>query len=64
MTALYIMGLTICLTSLWLYGLTGNPNFCFFQTLVTYLFMIGAVIETLKEYAKMHPIEELEKIDS
>ncbi|KRX04091.1 hypothetical protein PPERSA_08306 [Pseudocohnilembus persalinus] len=61
-TASFIAGLTICLTSLWLYGLTGNPNFCFFQTLVCYLFMIATLTETIKEYAKMYPIEEIKEI--
>ncbi len=56
-------GLTSCLTALWFYGLTGNPNYNFFQITIMYIFIVGTVTESLKEFARDVPTtEEMQKL--
>ncbi|KAL4429780.1 hypothetical protein ABPG74_004417 [Tetrahymena malaccensis] len=58
---LVILGLTSMLGIYWFYGLTGNPNFMFIQTMVAYIFLIVMVTEALKSlvFQKKNELKEL-----
>ncbi|EWS71124.1 GPI transamidase subunit PIG-U (macronuclear) [Tetrahymena thermophila SB210] len=58
---LVVLGLTSMLGIYWFYGLTGNPNFMFIQTMVAYVFLIIMVTEALKSlcFQKKNELKEL-----
>jgi phosphatidylinositol glycan class U len=43
----------------WVHGLTGNPNFLFFQCFVFYLFGVVIVSESLKDFLKQAKLKGL-----
>lgn len=56
-----ILALTSMLGIYWFYGLTGNPNFMFVQTFVSYIFLIILVTEGVKQCAfqKKNELKEI-----